>query len=83
MTEVLRSDTGLHRFFVLTFGISWVCWLVVALSGRAVAGDAGGDLEAAVTVLAGGFGPTVAAIFGVYRMGDAARLTRRREEVHP
>lgn len=64
------AGTPLWHFFALALGISWACWLVVALTGQ----DIFGDLEVGLTAVLGGFGPTIAAVVMLYRGGDAAAI---------
>lgn len=54
---------ALWQFVGLTFGISWLSWLFVWLSGR----DPFSDLESGVMLVLGGFGPAIAAIVMVAR----------------
>ncbi len=56
------------RFLLITFSISWICWLLLALSGR----NGFNDLEAGVLLVLGGFGPALGAIVLITRSEDSA-----------
>ena len=65
-----RSAASLLSFFALAFAWSWACWLLAA----AIKGDA--PVAATVLSLAGGFGPSLAAVVLVAYGSGAAGLRR-------
>lgn len=58
------------QFIGITFGISWICWLLVASTGI----NPFQNLEVGVLLVLGGFGPAIAGVWTVYRMGNANAL---------
>lgn len=58
------------RFVLLTFGISWFCWLAVALTGQ----NGFENLEIGTVLVLGGFGPGIAGLWLTWRDGGTAAL---------
>ena len=63
-TERIRSETGnkIWIFFALTFALTWIFWIPLALSGKDVM-----EGPLMLALLLGGIGPFVAGILMVYR----------------
>lgn len=64
------TRTSLRPFLLITFGISWGGWLLLALTGR----NAFQDLEMGTLLILGGFGPTIGAIWLTQRSGNLALI---------
>jgi membrane protease YdiL (CAAX protease family) len=68
MTEQYASSppqSRLWQFFLLTFVITWVFWIPLALAGQDVMAG-----PMMIALIVGGFGPSIAGIVMVYRTKD-------------
>lgn len=63
--QTLRT---LASYVGLAFAISWLCWFFVAMAGT----NAMTDIETGTVVLLGGFGPSIAAIYFIWRRKNNA-----------
>ena len=74
VNDLTNSKKVLRKFFLLTFSLSWVAWIPLALSGQEVS-LSGRNAALLGLLLAGAFSPSLVGIWMTYQIED--RVGRR------